>query len=100
GDVPGSQLFPTRPSSDLAVRLRRGPAGGVAGPPGPLRRPLGAPGRRSGPAVSLSAARWWRLGGRRGPVLLLVLWLGVQAAPGAADRKSTRLNSSHVEISY
>src|SRR5689334_24382019 len=74
---PASTLFPTRRSSDLAVAF--------------------APRRRAACERERDAARPRRrcssrahLGGRGGLVL----------APLAADRKSTRLNSSHSSISY
>src|SRR5437870_11474609 len=63
--------FPTRRSSDLQYRPRDG--GG----------PAGAPGFTSGPKV----AHFDR-----------VEWLTLDSF--SADRKSTRLNSSHVAISY
>src|SRR5439155_26004623 len=82
--------FPTRRSSDLAVRARsrRGEAGRpvprplsalrVARPVGlPLLRPLRGRSRARGRARRASGAR-----------------------PHESDRKSTRLNSSHVAISY
>src|SRR5699024_12436886 len=70
--------FPTRRSSDLARRLlRRGQRGG------PQHRR--APGRARGPRAAREHDRRLHLGQR---ILL------------RADRKSTRLNSSHVSISY
>src|SRR5439155_2445779 len=62
--------FPTRRSSDLLVKSQ-GPRGF---PPGPRRRPNAA--------EKVSTA------------------VGRSLGPGGKDRKSTRLNSSHVAISY
>src|SRR5690606_41582907 len=74
------QSCPTRRSSDLAAPRR-----GAADHPGQERR------RRQPPARLLAPARQ---GSRRHAVR--------RALPAlrAADRKSTRLNSSHVKISY
>src|SRR5437868_11787451 len=72
--------FPTRRSSDLGpARLGSLCAAEAAGPR-PLRQPGGAGRVRAAPPPA---------GGRGGG-----------SRPGAADRKSTRLNSSHVSISY
>src|SRR5690242_20834233 len=77
---PTSTLFPTRRSSDLVLRPR------LAAPAGAPRRGRRLP-PRGGPAAHLpprgrAASRGARLDG------------------GVRDRKSTRLNSSHMSISY
>src|SRR5204863_8328651 len=88
---PGATLFPyttlfrSRSSHDRRAHhvggIRRGgAANGSALPPGSVGRPAG--GNDECPHAECCAAR------RVGP----------QLSPG--DRKSTRLNSSHVEISY
>src|SRR5207253_10638611 len=78
--------FPTRRSSDLNAKHSLHPH---PGPPRPLGR------------------RWWTLTGsawlpwrwwRR--TIRTVFRLRVSDEPAAEDRKSTRLNSSHVAISY
>src|SRR5207249_11239484 len=88
-----STLFPSRRSSDLSdgLELPRPPdtPGGV---PRALRRqprrPEHARHRRRGPPIRL--ARPW--------LFDRTSWL--TRHPAARDRKSTRLNSSHVSISY
>src|SRR5207302_9823861 len=85
--------FPTRRSSDLArttARRSRGRAGARSSAPPVGRRERGRHGRG-----------WW-LGGALGGHLVDLL-LAVARLPlklGVGDRKSTRLNSSHVKISY
>src|SRR5690606_41579679 len=78
--------FPTRRSSDLGgARRHRGPAAGRRDRPPAARRRGGGGDRGAGghgmsssfPNTSPAASRRW-----------------------ASDRKSTRLNSSHVKISY
>src|SRR5690606_41837232 len=91
------QPFPTRRSSDLGRRpghrlpvlavagravARRAVTRGLAGAGGPVAHPV--PGRVVPGAVG---------GGS-------VAGLGVAGRPTELDRKSTRLNSSHVKISY
>src|SRR5690606_42144437 len=78
--------FPTRRSSDLA---------GPAGQPAPTVDPFpGAPERSH--AVLQPRREGTRTHAVQGAVAMsYVRWIGL-----IADRKSTRLNSSHVKISY
>src|SRR5439155_23365921 len=82
GHVPNQDLhsFPTRRSSDLAFRSTRR-----------CRRPRPT---TAGSAAGGSASRGRSPHTRASPVGSPSL------APGGRDRKSTRLNSSHVAISY
>src|SRR5690606_41720515 len=73
---PRSTLFPTRRSSDLAYpRQSRFPPAGTVRPADPHRQRHGA-GRSARPSAR------------------------TRSAGAVRDRKSTRLNSSHVKISY
>src|SRR3712207_7500574 len=79
---PRSTLFPTRRSSDLpglggSQRVRHGAAQTVAVLPAPAFKNLGRPADLIKKGASISTAR-----------------------SSAQDRKSTRLNSSHANISY
>src|SRR2546430_10142974 len=73
-------LSPTRRSSDLHAHAH---PRGVSGAAHPAQGGSGHAGVRDHQAVVLRPAGWRRCGGR-----------------GAQDRKSTRLNSSHSQISY
>src|SRR5690606_42161194 len=89
--VPRSTAFPYT----TLFRSGRGRASGD-GDPGPLRQPAPRPARpaRRGGRDRLRRARrrrGTRAAGARG---------GLGAAPAPLDRKSTRLNSSHVKNSY
>src|SRR6266567_7508134 len=83
-------------------------------PPGSVRTgpiaSLTQPGARPITPDLASVTRWWRVSGRPQKVLA---WVGAHLPPGFApagtgsgsgtgtgDRKSTRLNSSHSQISY
>src|SRR5439155_11177069 len=81
-------FFPTRRSSDLAVRPVQFLAGGHALPAGRARV---FPRRQEGQAADRVRAAHRP---RRPP------FLPSREYPRPADRKSTRLNSSHVAISY
>src|SRR5690606_40978236 len=92
GAPPDLLSFPTRRSSDL----RRGQSqrGGFR---------LSAANRHARKQPQSAGARQHVLGGRSVPVLgrdLVAGDEGGRAATGLSDRKSTRLNSSHVKISY
>src|SRR5690606_42155724 len=82
GPFPDLHSFPTRRSSDLPARGdRRGPGDPLAGCTGTLA--AGRPRLRRGRAAA-----------GRGPLPRR------HRQPARGDRKSTRLNSSHVKISY
>src|SRR5690606_40326445 len=89
---------PTRRSSDLGVLLAAGDSGGpVAAGRYPVADPGAGPLPRPGAALALrmpgeGGSRGFQ--GRDGTVELAA------AGAGWEDRKSTRLNSSHVKISY
>src|SRR5690349_23652210 len=80
---PRSTLFPSRRSSDLQPRSDR----------------LVAPGRRRGTGDDLVGVAVPGVGARGHIRLVAAALLGI-GGPFPGDRKSTRLNSSHVEISY
>src|SRR5204862_6321945 len=82
GVPPPPRSFPTRRSSDLA--------------PGRVTWLFGRAPEGLEQEVTRTGARFVRHG--RDPMADLVLVQRVAQVPG--DRKSTRLNSSHVEISY
>src|SRR5690606_41362126 len=80
--------FPTRRSSDLAPRI----ASGVA-MPNPWTQASGPPVLgQDGGVVTLLEGNEFIVADRTGDV--------VPGTPQGLDRKSTRLNSSHVKISY
>src|SRR5690606_40681968 len=83
--------FPTRRSSDLGgPSVRQPPAGAGGGP--------GASARNRGPMRAWRTSALQDRSDRAGHVVQVA---GVQRRQAdAADRKSTRLNSSHVKISY
>src|SRR5262245_62447389 len=60
----------------------------------PVRGSVGLRAHRQGPPPRAGAA------GGRCRVRLVAVAVAMVLAPGAADRKSTRLNSSHLGISY
>src|SRR5690606_41465881 len=82
---PRSPLFPYTTLFRSRIALRLAAVGGLA-----LPRPLGRLLARIAPLLRLAAAR--------ARFLLLLLEQVVDEV--AVDRKSTRLNSSHVKISY
>src|SRR5690606_39279178 len=88
------QIFPTRRSSDLNIQAATGgftmvgidptgPSGGTY-----LAALISSPGFRE---------RYWDQGGTIGQI---IIFIGAFAMLLGLDRKSTRLNSSHVKISY
>src|SRR5690606_40134672 len=85
--------FPTRRSSDLGAAVRRAVRASGARPllqrriPGLVAAVLLHPQEGARPEMAARVQR------RRGPSDL-------RRAAGTGDRKSTRLNSSHVKISY
>src|SRR5204863_9388244 len=84
--------FPTRRSSDLAIALPGAAFAALCLATGSI---WGRP----------TWGTWWQWDGRLTSMLLLFfVYLGFMALTRAdddrGDRKSTRLNSSHVEISY
>src|SRR5699024_12639976 len=84
---PASTLFP------YTTLFRSDPGAPEAPPRGRPQRPAGGQ-TEAGPSPD---------GGRPGPAALLPRGGGEgagRADPGGEDRKSTRLNSSHVSISY
>src|SRR5690606_41666492 len=89
---PSSSLFPSRRSSDLSALFERLLAAGPA-----VEAFAGALAGRARRALSLLSAR------PAGPGLVpggIVFFVGHGHLCLSRDRKSTRLNSSHVKISY
>src|SRR5690606_40989019 len=93
GHVTHADPVPTRRSSDL----ERDPERGISDPGRPDGRPVRAD-RGHRPSDSF----WGDIGRFRAsrPLPLRPVGITVAAATLRSDRKSTRLNSSHVKISY